>query len=252
MSASPEAKDDLLLALVTATSLPVGVVDLSTRLLMALSETAEDELGASTVPKVGADISTLTNEPESTRDALDLLGRGAVERYEARGRIPHPDGSANDVQLTVEGLAPLGLPDRALVLFTAPRSAVADPDGHLDRLATGVAGLMRSLAAEHERPSEDDRVANLEAGLLRISEEIDGLGLVPSKAVEAEPSTTVSLDRLTERERDVVERLVSGQRVPAIAQAVYLSQSTVRNHLWSVYRKLGVHSQVELLDRLAE
>jgi DNA-binding CsgD family transcriptional regulator len=35
-----------------------------------------------------------------------------------------------------------------------------------------------------------------------------------------------------------------------IAKRMYLSQSTVRNHLTSVYRKLGVRSQQELLTLL--
>jgi DNA-binding CsgD family transcriptional regulator len=31
---------------------------------------------------------------------------------------------------------------------------------------------------------------------------------------------------------------------------MYLSQSTVRNHLASIFRKVGVHSQPELLEYL--
>jgi DNA-binding CsgD family transcriptional regulator len=31
---------------------------------------------------------------------------------------------------------------------------------------------------------------------------------------------------------------------------MYLSPSTVRNHLSTIFRKLGVHSQAELIDRL--
>jgi DNA-binding CsgD family transcriptional regulator len=58
------------------------------------------------------------------------------------------------------------------------------------------------------------------------------------------------LHHLTERELEIVRRLVAAQRVPAIARELFLSQSTVRNHLTAVYRKFGVHSQVELLELL--
>jgi DNA-binding CsgD family transcriptional regulator len=59
-----------------------------------------------------------------------------------------------------------------------------------------------------------------------------------------------ALDRLSSRELEIVLRLLDGDRVPAIARALFLSPSTVRNHLSSVYRKLGVGSQQELIHRL--
>lgn len=56
------------------------------------------------------------------------------------------------------------------------------------------------------------------------------------------------LARLTTRERQIVSRLIDGHRPPGIARALFLSQSTVRNHLASVFRKLGVTSQEGLLE----
>ena len=41
-----------------------------------------------------------------------------------------------------------------------------------------------------------------------------------------------------------------GERVPTIARDLFLSQSTVRNHLSAIYRRVGVHSQAELVARL--
>ena len=55
---------------------------------------------------------------------------------------------------------------------------------------------------------------------------------------------------LTARESEVLRLLMDGHRVPAIARAVFLSESTVRNHLSAVYRKYGVHSQDELLAKV--
>ena len=51
------------------------------------------------------------------------------------------------------------------------------------------------------------------------------------------------LSRLSVGERDIVSRLTAGDRAPAIAEALHLSQSTVRNHLSAVFRKLRIHSQ---------
>jgi len=58
----------------------------------------------------------------------------------------------------------------------------------------------------------------------------------------------VGTEKLSTRELEIVARLVSGDRVPAIAQALFLSQATIRNHLSNAFRKLGVVSQQELID----
>jgi DNA-binding CsgD family transcriptional regulator len=58
------------------------------------------------------------------------------------------------------------------------------------------------------------------------------------------------LDRLTTRELEIVARLLDGDRAPAIAARLFVSQSTVRNHLASVFAKLGVASQQELVDMM--
>jgi len=69
----------------------------------------------------------------------------------------------------------------------------------------------------------------------------DGMGHVPVE--QRQPW-------LTPRERQIVARLMDGERAPAIAAELYVSQSTVRNHLSSVFKKFGVASQVELVRRL--
>ena len=45
---------------------------------------------------------------------------------------------------------------------------------------------------------------------------------------------------MTERELEVVRLLASGRTYKQVATALHLSQSTVRNHLHNVYRKLNV------------
>jgi DNA-binding NarL/FixJ family response regulator len=54
--------------------------------------------------------------------------------------------------------------------------------------------------------------------------------------------------QLTRGELVTVRKLVAGDRVPAIASALSLSQNTIRNQLSAVYRKLSVRSQQELID----
>lgn len=51
---------------------------------------------------------------------------------------------------------------------------------------------------------------------------------------------------LSRREVEVVQRVAVGRSVREIAGDLHLSAHTVRNHLKSAYRKLGVHSQAEV------
>ncbi len=47
---------------------------------------------------------------------------------------------------------------------------------------------------------------------------------------------------LTPREREILQLLTAGQRPADIADALFLSVKTVKNHLTSVYQKLGVET----------
>jgi DNA-binding NarL/FixJ family response regulator len=55
---------------------------------------------------------------------------------------------------------------------------------------------------------------------------------------------------LSQRERDVATAVSSGVRVATIARNFRISPRTVRNHLQSIFRKVGVHSQIELVAAL--
>jgi DNA-binding CsgD family transcriptional regulator len=66
----------------------------------------------------------------------------------------------------------------------------------------------------------------------------------------AELPADPGLSRLSGRELEIVMRLLNGDRVRAIAESLFLSPSTVRNHLSAVFRKLRVGSQQELIHLL--
>ena len=61
----------------------------------------------------------------------------------------------------------------------------------------------------------------------------------------ASPNGDRRLDVLTPRERDVLQLLTEGLDGAAIAERLFLSPATVRNHIQHILAKLGVHSRVE-------
>lgn len=54
---------------------------------------------------------------------------------------------------------------------------------------------------------------------------------------------------LTNRENEVVRLVVQGRRNRDVAQKLSISEKTVKNHLWSIFNKLGIYNRVELACR---
>jgi two-component system, NarL family, response regulator DegU len=55
----------------------------------------------------------------------------------------------------------------------------------------------------------------------------------------------VDIPRLTEREKEVLDLIAAGHSTREVADRLFISQKTVRNHLASVYRKLDARSRAE-------
>ena len=94
------------------------------------------------------------------------------------------------------------------------------------------------------------RESRLEAHLLRIADELHAAGVLPRLEKLPTLSDNPRLGLLTSREWAVLTRLLEGKRAAAIADDLVVSQSTVRNHLSSIYAKLRVDGQIDLIRTL--
>jgi pimeloyl-ACP methyl ester carboxylesterase/DNA-binding CsgD family transcriptional regulator len=70
---------------------------------------------------------------------------------------------------------------------------------------------------------------------------LDFVGIAPADAGAA------ALFELTRRERQILDLLAGGLTNAEIAGRIFLSEKTVRNHLSSVYRKMGVVSRAQAI-----
>ncbi len=95
------------------------------------------------------------------------------------------------------------------------------------------------------------RIEELEASIQRIALAIEQLGVPVGMRPAVRPlGPRAEFSTLSPREGEVLQPLLEGHRVPYIARMLYISPHTVRNHLQSVFRKLGVASQAELIEKL--
>jgi PAS domain S-box-containing protein len=91
---------------------------------------------------------------------------------------------------------------------------------------------------------------HVSGALDRIARELRTISLFATGSDAGVAHDHPSLQLLSEREREVLSELLGGTRVPAIAKKLFISPHTVRNHLKSMYRKLDVSSQSELLEHV--
>jgi DNA-binding CsgD family transcriptional regulator len=131
-------------------------------------------------------------------------------------------------------------------LWTAVRLVLA-PFTCASRLRVGFAAAPEQEPARREGA---DRLGAVQALVHRLALELDAVSMEPAGRVPTAVAAQLAQANLTDRESQILGLLLDGQRVPAIARSMYVSRSTVRNHLCAIYRKLNVHSQAELLELL--
>lgn len=95
--------------------------------------------------------------------------------------------------------------------------------------ARDIRELRDRLNTDPERPEEDRRIRRL-------------LGNINAGCDTA--------SALTKRENDILEHLLGGKSNSEIARELDISVKTVKNHLWRLYKKLGVENRTQLFNRI--
>jgi PAS domain S-box-containing protein len=210
--------------------LVVGSMDAGTHVTQ-LSADVERVLGIAAEALLGEAFVDLVH-PDDIGVFLSAIGRAVSNRTSVgvRARLQRGADEVLPVELVV---TPIEVGDTKRIGFViGPGPAAAAPPG--------------AAAAA------DDRVAKLEQHLWRIAAEVQAAGVVDTLHRLPDHDEFPELANLSTRQWHVLSALMRGERVPEIANAMSVSQSTVRNHLSKIFRALGVHSQSELLALLRE
>jgi two-component system nitrate/nitrite response regulator NarL len=127
----------------------------------------------------------------------------------------------------VEALAEAGSATRTLIF-----SARLDGRGVYDAIQAGAAGY---ISKSWSRGRICDAIRSVAGGHSIFAEELhDGMG------AEIRRRGALAQERLTDREREILDRMAQGMSAPAIAGDLYLSTTTVKTHQHNLYAKLGV------------
>jgi DNA-binding CsgD family transcriptional regulator/PAS domain-containing protein len=112
---------------------------------------------------------------------------------------------------------------------------------------TPVAFVLGAETHDRTSPAPSGAVSEVPAFLRRIADQIEAAGVLAPLVETADALGVATTTDLSPRQWEIVSRLLRGERVATIAAGMYLSRSTIRNHLSAVFAKVGVHSQEELL-----
>ena len=176
------------------------------------------------------------------RTSSDVKGRSLLELVD-----PADVGQMRDAVADQE---PRSLPD---IRFLLPSGGDVEVSVLLAPLAAPAAGVRFALIGHIESyfPQQQDRVAELELRLRRIGAEVRAAGLIDTpgpSAMHDHPEVA----ELSTRQWEILSRLLEGARVSTIAAELMISESTVRNHLSTIFQRFGVHSQAELIDKFRQ
>ena len=203
--------------------LVVGTIDASWR-LERVSSDINDLLGVEPVEAVGSVLLDMVR-PDDVGGLLEAAHAtwGGGITCTRQVHVRHRDGSWVPVQLMLVHLTDEPSSPMAFAVLPEPELTPAP---------------------------RTDRVAEMEWRLRRIAAELRAAGMMDDIDTLPSAEEFPQLATLSSRQWQILVRLLRGERVPAIAAELYVTQSTLRNHLSAMFERFGVHSQAELIGLL--
>ncbi len=129
-------------------------------------------------------------------------------------------------------------PDISILVLTT----FDDDDYVHDALSYGAVGyLLKNIPSKMLLES----IRAVMAGTIQLSPDVVSHLVKPPVKKDAEGPFPI--EKLSHREREVLFLMSRGYDNPVIAEHLYLSEQTVKNHICHIYRKLGVHERIVVM-----
>ena len=148
-----------------------------------------------------------------------------------------PDGDGSGIIGELHDVSPHAM---ALIL-----TANARRDAYARAVEAGAAGVLHKAASVGDIVAAVQRLLAGEA-ILSAEETIELLRLA-SRQREQDNQVQRAIERITPREREVLQALTNGLSDKEIAERLHVGVGTVRNHFASIFNKLGVQSRLQAL-----
>jgi DNA-binding NarL/FixJ family response regulator len=150
--------------------------------------------------------------------------------------IDLPDGDGIELIRCLRPIKPHGM-----LVLTASASGLDAARA----VAAGASGVLHKSVCVTEIVSAVRRIT-ADEHLFSIREAVE-LFRLDAERRERERCTQLLLERLTPRERDILDALANGLDDRGIAQRLHISYETVRSHMVNILRKLQVESRLQAL-----
>jgi two-component system response regulator DegU len=121
-----------------------------------------------------------------------------------------------------------------------------DPDIVTGAIRAGAAGYLVKDSAIAEIA---DAVRMAADGNTPLSPQLAASMLDEVRRAAEEPNTASEVPKVSKREEEVLQLIADGCSTPEVAEQLYISQKTVKNHLASIYQKLDARDRTQAVLR---
>jgi DNA-binding NarL/FixJ family response regulator len=174
----------------------------------------------------------VVGEAGDGQEVLDVTRRVRPDVVLMDVQMPHVDGLEATATLTE-----LDRPPKVLILTTFERD-----DYVFTALRAGASGFLLKNAPTDQLV---DAVRVVAAGDALLAPSVTRRIIAEFARRPAAPGATAGLERLTEREREVLRVVATGMTNAEIARKLFVGEATVKSHVSSLLAKLGLRDRVQ-------